>query len=254
MRPDTVIPLAWLLLRGDTIGLISFNSKGNGHMGFLDRFLGPKKIKDLSPSIQPAQLRKRVKIVVIDDEEESFPYKLLQDDGYTIEWWERVDSHKLQRLENGDFDIIILDIQGVADHKLSSSDGIDVLKRIKSVNKHQIVVAFSGHSYDLSKTAFWRLADDALNKPVTVIKCKELLDRLIQEKITLSNYWNAIVELMRANGVSERTSRRIEKEIVAGLTGQKKVDLEGLRNRVFGSLQNSAAIVTLVDAMVRLWS
>jgi CheY-like chemotaxis protein len=211
------------------------------------------RVTEITRSVTPNELRRRVKIVVIDDEEDSFPYRLLQDSGYTIEWWDKVDSNKLQRLENGDFDIIILDIQGVVDSMLSSGDGIEVLKRIKHVNPHQVIVAFSGHSYDLSKTEFWRLADDALNKPVTVIKCKELLDGLIQDKITILNYWTAITELMEKDGVPNRKIKKLEKEILKSLSDKNSVPIDLICTRLFGAIRNISAIVSLSQAIMRIW-
>ena len=72
----------------------------------------------------------------------------------------------MTRLENADFDIVILDIQGVAAPGLSGpGDGLDILRRVKNVNPGQVVVAFSGKKYDLSRTEFWKLADDTLVIP-----------------------------------------------------------------------------------------
>jgi hypothetical protein len=65
-----------------------------------------------APSFQ--ELKKRTKILVIDDDENSFPFELLRREGYSIEHWPRVES--LSPLEDGHYDIIILDIQGVAKH------------------------------------------------------------------------------------------------------------------------------------------
>jgi len=223
-------------------------------MGLLSFLNKKKRIDSLPFNVPSSELKRKTKIVVIDDEEDSFPYRLLQNDGYTIEWWEKVDSAKLQRLENGDFDIIILDIMGVADRELSSTDGIGVLKRIKSVNKHQVVVAFSGQSYDLSKTEFWKLADDALSKPVTLIQCKELLDNLIANKININNYWNAIRDLLVVNGIPQKSINQIETELVNVLEGEKSYNEQEFINNFLGGIQNTAAIVTLIQAIVRVWS
>jgi len=222
-------------------------------MNLLNAIWGHRKLKDVEPGLSSAELRRRVKIVVIDDEEDSFPCKLLRDDGYTIEWWQNIDARGLQRLENGDFDIIILDIMGVAGAEVSSTDGIGVLKRVKSVNPNQVVVAFSGQSFDLSKTEFWRLADDALTKPVTIIRCKELLDRLTREKITLSGYWRAISELMRASAIPERRIAKLEREFSKAIAEKDSGTLESLCQRLPTGLSNAAAITTLIQAVGRLW-
>jgi len=232
---------------------VTKTTKKEFSMGLLSFLNKKKRIDSLPFNVPSSELKRKTKIVVIDDEEDSFPYRLLQNDGYTIEWWEKVDSAKLQRLENGDFDIIILDIMGVADRELSSTDGIGVLKRIKSVNKHQVVVAFSGQSYDLSKTEFWKLADDALSKPVTLIQCKELLDNLIANKININNYWNAIRDLLVVNGIPQKSINQIETELVNVLEGEKSYNEQEFINNFLGGIQNTAAIVTLIQAIVRVW-
>jgi CheY-like chemotaxis protein len=223
-------------------------------MGLISFFTSKKKLNDLPLDIPIAELKKRTKIVVVDDEEESFPYKLLQNDGYTIEWWEKVDSPKLQRLENGDFDIIVLDIMGVVDKEISKDDGIGVLKRIKNVNQHQLIVAFSGQSYDLSKTEFWKLADDTLSKPVTFIQCKEVLDNLIKTKINILNYWRAIKAILTTSGMAQKNISSLENELVMILDGSSKFNEDLILKKFLGGVQNSAAIITLIQAILRIWS
>ena len=63
-----------------------------------------KKIADLSP-ISLAILRKRTRLLVIDDDQNSFPLELFRKEGYAIEQWEKVDN--LTKLEEGYYDIII---------------------------------------------------------------------------------------------------------------------------------------------------
>jgi DNA-binding response OmpR family regulator len=222
-------------------------------LGIFNIFYKSKRIEALPFNKSSSELKRKTKVVVIDNEEDSFPYKLLQDDGYTIEWWEKVDAQKLHRLENGDFDIIVLDIIGVADKELSDTDGIGVLKRIKSVNKHQLIVAFSGQSYDLSKTEFWKLADDALSKPVTFIQCKEILDSLIKKHINIISYWNAVKDLLVANSIPQATINKMEKDIVKILEENAPFDEKQFMNKFLSGIQNAASIVTLIQAIFRIW-
>jgi len=143
---------------------------------------------------------------------------------------------------------------GIASEELSRTDGIGVLKRIKNVNKNQIVVAFSGQSYDLSKTEFWKLADEALSKPVTLIQCKELLDNLISNKINIQNYWKAIKNLLIINEISQTNINKVENELVAVLEGDKTYNEQEFVNKFLGGIQNTASIVTLIQAALRVWS
>lgn len=197
-------------------------------------------------------LRKFTKVLVVDDEEDSFPTKALRDDGYTIEWWPQVDGRGLQRMENGEFDIVILDIQGVTPPALSDTgDALGVLRRIKDVNPAQVVVAFSSQSYDLGSVPFWKLADDAMRKPVSIVQCKEVLDRLIGEHITAAGYWNTTVRLLEARHVPEKRIRALEREVVKTIGRRGTISLEVFNNAV-GTIDNVQTVFGWVLKIIAL--
>lgn len=177
-----------------------------------------KRIADLSaPPVD--ELRKRTRILVIDDDPNSFPFETLRREGYAIDHWTKVDT--LRTLEEGQYDIIFLDIQGVA-QEYCSEDGLGVLEHLKQVNPSQIVVAFSAHSFDLSKNRFWRLADDSLGKPVEAAKCKRLIDNLIESKRTPAHYWQAVTELLRRQGLTPQQIDRIEDKVTRALKSKDR--------------------------------
>ena len=183
-------------------------------------FLKSLRIVDVTKPIPLEEIRKRAKILVIDDDPNSFPCELLRKEGYTIECWQKVES--LSRLEKGDFDIIILDIGGVAG-EYSPQDGLGVLEHLKNYNPSQIIVAFSGQTFDLGKTRFWKMADDSLSKPVDVIKCKEVIDHLLQEKFTLDHYWEGLTSILRSEGISDTDIERLERRVAKAIKkGDKK--------------------------------
>lgn len=166
-----------------------------------------KTLSSLAKHIPLVELRRRVKIVVIDDDENAFPLSALRDAGYSIEHWDKVKS--VERLEQGDFDIIILDIGGVADH-LTPAEGLGILQHLKEFNPAQIVIAFSGQSFDLSKQRFFKLADDVLPKPTDHLKCKQVLDSLIESKFTVPHLWSSVQAVLIKEGVPEKSVRKIE--------------------------------------------
>ena len=123
-----------------------------------------RTLGDVVGEIPLEVLRRRAKIAVIDDDPTAFPTELLQKEGYTIQYLPEVES--LDPLERGQFDIIILDIRGVAPQWSGDDavdDGLAVLEHLKDRNPSQVVVAFSGETFDLSKSRFWKLADDTLS-------------------------------------------------------------------------------------------
>lgn len=196
------------------------------------------EIGDIALTLPIEALRRRAKIVVVDDEPDSFPTSALQQDGYTIESWNSVDGGKLSRLEHADFDIIILDIGGIVPPELSDTgDGRGVIRRIKSVNEQQIVVAFSGQTYDLSSVPFFKAADDSLRKPVTIIQCKELLDRLIQQKVSVKRYWAVIAEILARNNVKPGAEKQLEKRLVHSIQAGKPLGLAEVKAAI-GSIKD----------------
>jgi len=206
-----------------------------------------KSLVSLAKPFSIQELRKRTKIVVIDDDKDAFPVQALQDEGYTIEYWQEVQS--VDRLERGDFDIIVLDIAGVAQKFSPDEDGFGVLQHVKWHNPAQIIVAFSGQSFDLSKQEFFKLADDTMPKPVTTLKCKQVLDELIESKMTVRHLWKTIVILMRAEGVPEKRINQLETQVSKALGAGRRPDIKRI---VSDAVERSELAAKVVGVMVKI--
>jgi DNA-binding response OmpR family regulator len=200
-----------------------------------------RRLSDVAAKPALPSLRKLARILVIDDDPNSFPFKPLQSEGYNIEWWGQVDN--IGRLEAGEFDIIILDIVGVAS-QWSSQDGLGVLEHLKNRSPAQIIVAFSGHTFDLSKTRFWKLADETLPKPVDALKCMQVIDNILETTFTAKHYWDGISELLRANGVPQRRIDSLEDNLARAIDDGAKVDYA---SRFRGLLKTTEHTITLVS-------
>lgn len=202
------------------------------------------RIADVLVEAPMADLRRNTKVVVIDDDPDSFPTRALQDDGYTIEPWTSVDSGRLTRLESADFAVVILDIKGVTRPGLSDTgDSLGILRRIKQVNPRQIVVAFSGQQYDLDAVPFWKLADDSLTKPVSIVQCKQLLDALIEDRLTAAAQWRSVEHTLRLAGKSGWAIRRTEGALVRSIKNRHEPDRLTLAG-ILGTIDSFEAIVT----------
>jgi CheY-like chemotaxis protein len=112
-------------------------------MWLLERFRRSGRLKWPQPTID--EIRKRARILVIDDQE--FPYaKLFERDGYSIKKWDDVDN--LTELEQGDHDLILLDLQGVGKAE-SAEEGLGILKHIRTRRPAQIIIAYSNADWPL---------------------------------------------------------------------------------------------------------
>ena len=142
--------------------------------------LGPKTITELNLNLPAPEARKRARILVIDDDKNAFPITLLEKEGYNVHYWAKVES--IRKLEEAEYDIIILDIKDICTPEVSLRDGFGVLEHLKKYNPAQIVVAYSGQSYDLSQQKFFQIADDFLGKPSDLLECKQKIDRLLKQR------------------------------------------------------------------------
>ncbi len=186
-----------------------------------------KSITQLSQDIQPSfkELKKRTRIAVIDDDTNSIPVDALKEDGFSIDTFTKIDIPLLNKLKNGDFDIIILDIKGVVDPQIIKDDGLGVLHYLKEHNPMQIIIACSSNKFDPTQCMFFNLANNVLDKPITFVECQEKLEQIITENMSLESRWSALSKYLQTIQIPEHEIHNIEKQLINKLQG-KKISLE----------------------------
>lgn len=210
-----------------------------------------QKFQDI-PLIDLDDLKKNTKIVVIDDVEDSFPIKGIQNFGFTVEHWDIIDSNKLKRLEHNEFDIVILDILGIVDtNELGNIDGIDILKSLKKSNPNQIIIAFSGSKYDVSKGEFWKLADGFMNKPIQLLNTKEKLEQIIKDNFSNEKLILRLQDLMKLQVENQSDYKKIEDYIVKTVKKQGTLDLTKI---VRLGITDTSGVLTIVTSLITLYN
>lgn len=199
-------------------------------------------ITHYEPTLPATEMVKRTRIVVIDDERATFPFEVLQQQGYSIDHWP--DVNDLGKLEQGFYDIIILDIGGIGRDLDESGEGIAVLRHLKKQNPAQVIVAYSGESYESAKIPFFQLADQYVPKPTSAIIWKEIIDDLLKTRITVGYYWDTMRQLLGDAGVTAKAIRNVEASLVKAAKGDR-VDLSRAIQKVVGPLENAATIVAV---------
>ncbi len=130
------------------------------------------------------EIRKRSRILVVDDQE--FPYeKLFTRDGYTLKKWDDVTN--LTELEQGDFDLILLDLQGVGKAE-SAEEGLGILRHVRTRCPAQIIIAYSNADWPLKNQPFFQMADATLQKSADYVDFKRKVDELLQQRFSLGFY------------------------------------------------------------------
>ena len=192
-------------------------------------------------------LKKRIKIVVIDDNKDSFPIETMQDFGFTLEYWKIIDSNKLKRIEKNEFDIIILDIEGVVEtSELGEKDGLDILKSLKNKNNKQIIIAFSGSTYDVSKGEFWKITDDFLKKPINAFDTKEMLEEIILNNYSINNLINQLKQIINKQIDNQKDIEKLETIIVKAIKEEKNLDMLKI---VKAGITDTSGIMTIFTTL-----
>lgn len=143
------------------------------------------------PKLTIDDMRKRARILIIDDNE--FYYvELFKKDEYAVEQWHDVDD--LQKLESGFYDVILLDIHGVG-RAHSADQGFGILKHLRQKVPTQIIVAYSNAAWNLKYQAFFDMADARLDKGADYVEFKRAVDELLERKFSFGFYVDKIIQI-----------------------------------------------------------
>ena len=224
----------------------------NGITGERKNFAWQSSEVDLlkfNSNLEFEELKKRTRIVVIDDED-AFPIKLFETEGYSIDKWDKVENYG--KLEKGFYDIIVLDIKGVAKH-ISEDDGLGVLDSLKRNNPSQIIIAFSQHSFDLSKTKFWELADEKIAKPSDFLKIKKIIDNLIQNQFNPKRYITSLQNLLQENNLSKKEVGQISSLVEKSIVSKKELSKDKLINISKNNIDLVTKIISLTSVILKFF-
>ena len=211
---------------------------------------GPRKKLASLPVLDPIFIRQRTGILVIDDDPSAFPVELFQQAGYSITYWNKIEN--MQRLCDFTYDIIILDVMGVADK--FDGDGLDVLKLIKKNAPSQLIIAFSGSKSVQSKEEFWKLSDGALKKPIRFFECQQYLDDFIDKHISINTKWIKLRDELIKGRLAQKDIDRIEECIVTGIGGDAS-GVANIRKILSGNgLIKIDSVLSIVNSFIQIYT
>ena len=197
------------------------------------------------PKLSLEEIKKRSRIVVIDDD--AFTYKILfKRDGYTIDKWNDVTD--LTKLETGYYDIILLDIQGVG-RDLSKEQGLGILKHLRQVAPTQIIIAYSNADFSLQYHEFFKLADATLAKNADYVDFKRSVDDLLQKRFTISFYLDKIVGIVKDDVADTQQIRQIAEKAILSRSTEK---LEKYLKANIEKAEAVTAVVSIIKSVMTI--
>lgn len=192
------------------------------------------------PSLE--EVRKRARLLVIDDHEVPF-LDLFERDGYHIERWIKIEN--ISQLTDSHFDVILLDLHGVGLRESPTLQGLGVLEHIKQRSPTQLVVAYSAQSWSPTFRDFFAMADAVLDKGDEYLKFKETVDSLVLRRYSAGFFistmnsvlGDAAAQVPRAvpralsairSGSTERLRRYLVKRISDEVTVDRAIGVIGI--------------------------
>lgn len=154
-----------------------------------------KKIKEKNIT----ELRKKVKVLMIDDEEYDI-VELLKNRGYNVYYKEDISY----ALEVEPFDIVILDIKGVAKKFGSTYEGFGFAKEIKMIYPHKLVLCYSGTS-DININEQLGSIDGFIKKDTDIDVWSQKLDSYIKKYCSIDYHWKIIESQLKDQNTNEKT-------------------------------------------------
>jgi DNA-binding response OmpR family regulator len=138
-----------------------------------------EKVKDAN--VVKINAIKNARIAIVDDNPSDFPLEYLKKLNLNIEVIEKTSLTECEKFSK--YDLVMLDIAGVVIEDLREG-GLDLIKRIDSLNKRPQIIAVSSKKFDPKASEFFNIADDVMSKPIREKECEEAIISLLLQKLS----------------------------------------------------------------------
>jgi CheY-like chemotaxis protein len=176
---------------------------------------------------------KGVKLVVVDDNPDDFPLDYLRSTFGQVTVIDKISLSEASRLVG--YDLIFLDMTGVVTED-PKYGGLQLIKKVKQLPDSPIVVAVSRARFDPTATDYFRIADDVLKKPLTEMKCEEVVLELVKDKLSPFKAADTIDSEILSKSKNDREKDKMNNLVFSFL--DKKISLDELRAELLNSYRN----------------
>lgn len=207
-------------------------------MNFIKNFINKKVIKSLHSITELeeeytlsneniTELRKKTKILIIDDDDIPVISDLISTLRYDIT---KMDD--LVRLEDAHvYQIIVCDIHDVGKKFDNSSDlgGIELIKQLRKTYPNKYLIFFSSYNFDSTIDECFKIVDDNIQKKFDIKYLSEKLDNAIKDIYNPRTLWNKYGDYLSANKIPTAKIALIEDFYVQCIKDKGDFDDKSLR-------------------------
>lgn len=198
-----------------------------------------KKIKEKSIT----QLRKKVKILMVDDEEYDI-VELLKNRGYEVYYKEDISYV----LEVEPFDIIVLDIKNVAKRFGSVHEGFGFAKEVKMVYPQKLVLCYSGTS-DININEQLDKIDGFVKKDTDVDIWSQKLDGCITKFSDVNHHWGVIEKQLKEQKIDTESIERLKKLYLKSFETDS---FDELKSTIMDNMNNAKLFIEVISSLTSL--
>lgn len=216
-------------------------------MGFPNIFFIKHKLSDLVEvtalqDMTVAELRSKVEILVIDDQDFAAEEFLIRN-GFRIMHKRDIDNIK----DVSEYAVVLCDIRGVGKNLGSAKEGAFVIKEIKAYYPAKQVIGYTGSSYDPVYNEYMNLADAVISKGISIEDWIALVDEQIQKAVDPIYQWKRLRKHLLECGVSTAYVAKLEDKYVTAIKAKDFKDLvklaEGTNDKARGLIADFTASV-----------
>jgi response regulator RpfG family c-di-GMP phosphodiesterase len=176
---------------------------------------------------------KSVKIVVVDDNPDDFPLEYLRNTFGQVTVFDKISLSEASKLVGND--LIFLDMTGVVKED-PKYGGLQLIKKVKDLPDAPIVVAVSRARFDPTATDYFKIADDVLKKPLTEMKCEEVVLELVRDKVSPFKAADTIDSEILGKSKNDREKDKMNSLVFSFLDG--KISIDALRAELLNSYRH----------------
>ena len=122
------------------------------------------------------------------------------------------------------------------------------------MNPEQVVIAFSGETFDIKQAGFFEGADDRLLKPVDLVTVARMLDDILQKYYNLDHYWSAVCAILHDEGVPQSKIDKLERKLTKGLVSRQQLEPSAIVSSVLNNAETAARIAVLILRVIEMYT
>ena len=190
-------------------------------------------------------LRKKTKILLVDDESDDI-YQVLKERQYDVYY----KNDMTYAIEAEPFEIVIMDIRGVAQRLQSSMEGFTLACDVKKKYPLKKVCCYSGTTNaEITNQLTDKKIDSFFVKDVDIDKICQKIDQLILDYADYNKQWDILYKEFLYNKISEKDIEKIKQ---AYYDGFEQGNLIPLNEIIIGTIKNSTVMLNITSSILTL--